>query len=152
MDAAVSGHAQAVLAEFGRTVGLDDPTFDADGHCVLGIDAVIVNLERDEEGGVLLLYSLIGRPVGNPAAVYAALLRAQYLGVESGGMTFGLRPGDDAVVMSRGLDLATLDVATFQSVLQAFVDTAEAWMARLPELDAASPVTERGAVLGGLRA
>jgi hypothetical protein len=100
---------------------------------------------------MLLLYSLIGRPVGNPAAVYKALLRAQYLGVESGGMTFGLRPGDDAVVLSRGLDLATLDVATFQAALQAFVDTAEAWMARLPGLGTAVSAEGGGPMPIGLR-
>ena len=134
----MSGRAQAVLTEFAWTVGLDDLAFDADGHCVLGIDAVIVNLERDEEGGMVVLYSVIGRPGGDATAVHRALLRAQYLGVETRGMTFGLRPEDDAVVLSRALDLATLDVASFQAALQAFVDMAEAWTARLPELGTAA--------------
>jgi hypothetical protein len=146
---------QQLLASFGREVGLPDLSFDDEGHCVLGIDAVVVNLEHDRSGGRLLLYSHLGTASGDLAAVYASLLRASYLGGGIAGLTLGLRPADDAVVISRWLETAMLDLPMFQSALQTFVDTAEAWMARLPELGTAAGDTSgsREATLPpGLRA
>jgi hypothetical protein len=146
---------QQLLASFGREVGLSDLAFDDEGHCVLGIDDVVVNLEYDQSAGRLLLYSHIGRPSGDLAAVHASLLRASYLGGGTAGLTFGLRPTDDAVVISRWLETAVLDPPMFQAALQVFVDTAEAWTARLPELGTAAGDTSgsRGPTMpSGLRA
>jgi hypothetical protein len=143
---------QELLSMFGRFVGLADLAFDEAGHCVLGIDGVVLNLERDATGGRLLIYSLVGRPAGDPATVYAALLRANYLGMDGTGMGFGLRPDDDGVVLSRWLEAATLDLPAFEAALQAFVDTAEAWTVRLAGPADGAPVSQAAPMPGGLRA
>lgn len=143
---------QELLAMFGRHIGLAGLAFDERGHCVLGIDDVVVNLEYDQPGGRLLVYGLIGRPEGDLADVYAALLRANYLGMAGTGMSLGLRPDDDGVVLSRWLDAALLDLPAFEAALQAFVDTAEAWTARLAGLGTEASAGHPLPMPGGLRA
>jgi hypothetical protein len=144
--------AQAVLESFGRQVGIEGLGFDEGGHCALAIDdKTVVNIEHDVPRERLLLYSLIGAPGGDLAAAYGAILRANYLGVETRGPTFGLRPDDDALVLSQYLPLVTLDLPTFEAALQNFVGVTEDWSARLPGLGA--PASEPApSPLGSLRA
>ena len=149
---AAGGGMQGLLAAFGRQVGLDDLAFGEDGHCVLAIDGVIVNLECDERRGLLLIYAALGMPDGDLAAVHAALLHANYLGIETNGMTLALRPQDNMLVMSRWLDTRPLDLQDFEAALQAFVDTAEAWTARLPGLGAGVAAASGSPAPGALRA
>ena len=144
--------AQDILQAFGRAVGLDDLAFDGGGHCALAIDdKTVINIEHDAPRERLLLYSLIGTPVGDLSAAYGAILQANYLGIETRGPTFGLRPDDDALVLSQYLPLATLDLPTFEAALQNFVGVTEDWSARLPGLGA--PASEPApSPLGSLRA
>ena len=144
--------AQAVLEAFGRQVGLEGLGFDDDGFCVLAIDdKTVINIEHDAPRERLLLYSLIGTPAGDLAAAYGVILRANYLGVETKGPTFGLRPADGALVLSQFLPLATLDPPSFESALQNFVEVTESWSAGLPKLgvaESAAPASPIGALRG----
>ena len=141
--------AQAVLQAFGRQIGIDGLAFE-DGHCALAIDRTMINIEHDAPRERLLLYSLIGMPGGDLAAAYGAILRASYLGVETKGPTFGLRPEDGALVLSQFLPVASLDAPTFEAALQNFSVT-EDWTSRLPGLGRVEPVRAHSPV-GSLRA
>lgn len=133
--------AQDILQAFGRAVGLDDLAFDEGGHCALAIDdKTVINIEHDAPRERLLLYSLIGTPDGDLSAAYGAILQANYLGIETRGPTFGLRPDDGSLVLSQFLPIATLDLPTFETALQNFVGVTEDWTGRLPALGAAAPV------------
>lgn len=132
--------AQEILQAFGRAVGLDDLAFDDGGHCALAIDdKTVINIEHDAPHDRLLLYSLIGTPEGDLSAAYGEVLRANYLGIETRGPTFGLRPEDGALVLSQFLPLAALDLPTFEAALQNFVGVAEDWTGRLPALGVEPP-------------
>ena len=145
----MTNSAQEILGAFARQVGIDDLAFE-DGHCALAIDKIVINIEHDAPRDRLLLYSLIGMPGGDLAASYRAILRANYLGVETKGTTLGLRPDDGALVLSQFLP-ATVDLPGFEATLQNFLEVTEAWTARLPELGAAAPASSPSPA-GSLRA
>ena len=125
---------RAVDCRIGRTVGLGDLALDEDGYCALLIDKdSVVNIELDEIGQQVLLYSLIGQPAGDPRATFEQLLRANYLGRGTGGAAFGLQP-EGGIVLSQWLAVPGLDLARLNAILERFVNQVEAWTQRLPQL------------------
>jgi hypothetical protein len=129
---------QALIGEFGRSIGLPDLELDEDNYCALLIDeGLVINMEFDEESRQLLLYSLLGQAAGDTRSVYERLLQANYVGRECGGATFGLRP-DNSVVLSQSLAVPGLDLKDFTARLERFVNEVEAWTKQLSQLGAAS--------------
>lgn len=145
---------QGLLGEFGRTIGLDGLELDEDDYCALLIDnSLVVNMEFDEAGKKLVLYSLIGEPNGERTAAYDQLLRANYLGRETGAASLGLHPDGKGVVLSQWLPMHGLDGERFTTELERFVNQTEAWTKRLPELGAnaggkAAPASEFPVIRG----
>jgi hypothetical protein len=130
--------AQELLGEFGRSTGLGELALDEDNYCALLIDdGLVINMEFDEQERQLVLYSLLGEPAVEPLAAYQRLLRANYLGRECGGATFGLRP-DNSVVLSQSMALPGLDLKDFTARLERFINEVEAWTKQLAQLGAAS--------------
>lgn len=65
---------QALLGEFGRSIGLSELALDDSGYGVLLFDeALVVNMEIDRTEQALLLYSLVGEPAGDPVAASASV-------------------------------------------------------------------------------
>ena len=132
-----------ILAQFGRTIGLDDLALDDEGYAALAIDnKLIVNLERDPNGERVLLYCAVGEPAGTPLEAYAMLLEANYLNRGTGGATLGLAPGSDMIVLSLFVPLASLDLPRFTRTIETFLTAAEQWSARMPHLGSGDPRTE----------
>jgi hypothetical protein len=130
---------QGLLGEFGRTIGLDDLELDEDDYCALLIDdSLVINMEFDDAGNKLVLYSLIGEPAGERTAAYDRLLRANYLGRETGAASLSLHPDGKGVVLSQWLPMPGLDGKRFTTELERFVNQTEAWTKRLPQLAASS--------------
>lgn len=121
----------SVLAAFGDGIGLDGLALDEAGIGTLFIDDVAVNLELDEGSGRLLLYAGLGIPEGDPAAIHVELLEANLFWQGTGGATLALQPETGAVLLVQALPVAGLDAIGFETALQRFVDTAEAWEQRL---------------------
>jgi hypothetical protein len=142
-----------ILAEFGRKTGTDGLALDDQGHCAIGVgDSIAVNLEDDGQG-LVVMYAVVGMAGGDLAATYRALLEANFLGMQGRGTTLGLRPGTGAVVLSQLLSSESLDQAGFETVLEAFVTTAEDWARRLEALETGSkPAPPSGPMIGSLRA
>ncbi|MFO1058436.1 MAG: type III secretion system chaperone [Dongiaceae bacterium] len=152
---------QQVIGEFGKSIGIDDLALDAEGYCCLAIDHdLIVNIELDATDGQLVLYSVVGQPGPDRAAVLETLMQANYLGQGTRGAILGLQPGTGAVVLSRALPADRLDLPAFNGALERFVNTAEDWMRRLagpaaaadPAAEAAAPAAPDFPIPPGLRA
>src|SRR5580765_2819858 len=127
-----------ILAQFGRTIGLDNLALDDEGYAALAIDdKLIVNLERDPNGERVLLYCAVGEPAGSPLEAYAMLLEANYLGRGTGGATLGLASDSDMIVLSLFVPLASLDLHGFTRTVEMFITVAEQWSARMAHLGTA---------------
>ncbi|MEJ0015041.1 MAG: type III secretion system chaperone [Acetobacteraceae bacterium] len=139
---------QRIIGEFGQTTGIDDLSLDDGGYCCLVIDQdLVINVEFDEAGQRLLLYSAVGRPDADRLPL---LMEANYLGQGTDGGTLGLQPGTGLLVLSREVPVVQLDVPVFHAALERFVNAAETWTGRLRE--AAAPVVLDIPPQGGIRA
>jgi len=126
-----------LLQEFGRTIGIPDLDLDDEGYCILVIDEkLVINMEFDQLGQQLLIYSLVGETSGDAARVHEQMLRSNYLGRDTGGATLGLRPEDGGVVLSQWVAVPGLDLPRFTAILETFVNQVDDWTRRLPELGA----------------
>lgn len=128
---------EAVLTDFGRLIGIADLEFDGRDRCILSFDdAMVVTIELEEANRRLLIYSSLGEPSGDLPGAYAELLRANYLGGQDGGAMLGLQPDGKAITLSQWVATPGLDATEFRATLERFVNAAEAWGKRLPQLGA----------------
>lgn len=130
-----------LLTDFGNALGLDGLSLDDSGYCCLSFDDVLLSIESVGDSSLVLLYSSLGtlREDAGPA-VCRQLLEANYFFQGTAGATIGLDGTTGAVVITRVVDVAGMEVLDWEAVIKAFVDAAESCAGRLdaaPASDAA---------------
>ena len=146
---------QQILGDFGKTIGLDDLGLDGAGYCCLMIDNdLVINIEFEEPDSRLMLYSVVGHPGADRAASLTAIMEANYLGRGTGGAILGLAPESGAIVLSRDVPIAGMDVPGFSETLERFVNMAESWSKKLGEAASSAQPADASEHLppGGIRA
>ncbi|WP_185961354.1 type III secretion system chaperone [Telmatospirillum sp. J64-1] len=145
--------AQQILAEFGRTIGLEELTFDAYGYCCLGFDNVLVNMELVPQAQQLMLYAHLGlAPQPASAELYESLLEANHFFRGTGGATIGVDPATRSIALVYALPLPSLTPVLLEAEIKGFVDIAESWMTRLDQPAGGTDTSEQqGPMFQGLR-
>lgn len=137
-----------LLGEFGREIGLDGLTLDADGHAALAFDDVLVNLELEEDDDRLLFYAYLGGIRGDAPAAMRAMLEANLFWRGADGGTLAMERATGGVVLELAVPAASLDRARLEAVLERFINTAEEWTQRLGAGEAAKAAdAEAGAAM-----
>lgn len=138
-----SSELNSLLQELGRQLGIPELSADETGHCTLSIDgAWALHIAWHEARNcVQCLTDLGGLPLHGREALMAQLLAANALFTGTQGATLALDPTREQVVLCREIGLTGLDYIAFEKGLEAFIEQAEHWRARL---DSAS-----SAVFGG---
>jgi hypothetical protein len=117
---------QALLGEFGRSIGLSELALDDSGYGVLLFDeALVVNMEIDRTEQALLLYSLVGEPAGDPVAAYQQALRANFRANRCDEAVLGMQPDGDGIVLSRWIAAPDLELSRFSTAMEQFVNAVE---------------------------
>jgi len=132
-----------LLRNFGASIGLPDLAPDDDGYCCLRIgDKVTVSLQYEPEGKDIALFSRLCQipPISRPEA-YEMMLSANLFWGQTRGGTLAIEPTDGVVFLLMKEKAQALENASFNSLLENFVEAAEDWQQRLEpfsdELDAA---------------
>lgn len=115
-----------LLTDFGKYLGLESLALDDNGHCGLSFDDIFVNIEAMDDSSFVLLYSSLGQvPENAGSEIYMRLLEANYFFQQTAGGTLGLEADTGLVVLSHVVDMANIDLSTWEAVMTAFVDAAE---------------------------
>jgi hypothetical protein len=141
----------AILAEFGKGIGIPQLAFDEGGYCCLFFDEIVVNLELDEETEQLSLYSNVGDlPEDVKPGFYEALLEANYFFRNTGGATLGIDRNARLVALVYRVSYPTLNLVQFERIIENFVNVTETWIRKVRELDAPgeAPAQESAGVPG----
>jgi hypothetical protein len=120
-----------LVQQLGKTVGIDDLAPDDNGYLCLTFDERPVNIE--ERDGIIFLYAALGPlPTDDPENLYRRLLSANCFYRETQGATLGV---DDrlGVLLFYQTPVAALEGNQFETILQNFINTADAWRGRLEE-------------------
>jgi hypothetical protein len=154
-----SGTLAGLLQDLGDSIGVAGLAPDAQGYCLIGIGEVLVTMQHEPERDELLLFTRLAVvPEPLHAAACIELLSANLFWIRSGGATFAFEPAEGAVYLQAREPMRVLDTPAFRRLLEGFVETAEAWTARLmalaaaPESAATEPPEPPLPVPGALRA
>ena len=125
--------ANAHVALLGRMLGLEDPSLDEGGACLLalGADDLIVSLGLDAAGCLRIMICL--DDVVPEGAQLAELLTANFAGVLTEGGTFALLPETGALVLHRRCGADELQAGGLADVVAGLAGAARHWRDRLRE-------------------
>jgi hypothetical protein len=137
---------RALLAAYGRSIGIPDLALDPQSVCRLVFDGdLAVNLEPVAGSDRLHVYSdLSGLPSPDHALVYRELMEAHLFGRSTGPAYFGCDSGLGQLFLVIPLETAGLDPARFSVHLDRFVEQARFWRAKLDRIDQPGERAEQG--------
>jgi hypothetical protein len=143
-EATATNEFAPILARLGEAVGIPDLALDEDAACMLEIDGLLFNLQWFEDSRALAVYAVVGAAEHGPRALplYTALLEANALGRDTGGLALGLHAGLDSLLLSGQVFVGDLegDDALYHYV-EFFAGQAKHWEARIREILAETPET-----------
>ena len=128
-----------ILAEFGKGLGLEGLTLDDSSSCTLIVREVMFTMLWDEASQSLLVFAPIGslRQTADEAALCRRMMEANCLGSGTGGLTLGVQPGLDAIILSGRIPGAALSAPALSRWIDVFTEQGVHWK---QELDFGSEV------------
>ncbi len=112
---------------FGQKIGVD-LSVDEDGLCALNIDDMRVSIQNIDEVGLVSVFGEIGDPPPQGLEeLLLAMLSANHLFQGTSGATISRDPETQKFYLCRCDVSSVLDLETFSSNLEKFVNTLETW-------------------------
>jgi Tir chaperone protein (CesT) family len=118
---------RAILADFGKTIGIPQIEFDAQGHCCLGFDEVVLNIEYNADLKHFLIYSALGPlPPVPDVSLMERLLDLNYASLIMGKGAIGVDRDARAIIFVERIALRGLTSKDFEDAIQSIVNRVEA--------------------------
>lgn len=141
----------SVLRQFGDNIGIPNLKLDEEDNCELCIDdQMTVDLEFATDRGELVLSTVVGQVTEiNRLEICETFLEANLFWRGTHGATVGLSREADLLYLCDKVAADTLCLEVFESMLDRFISTAEAWSRALDALHRATMKTipqEEGAI------
>ncbi|MEE4379677.1 MAG: type III secretion system chaperone [Candidatus Competibacteraceae bacterium] len=125
-------NAQAVLAELGTQLGVNQLTFNDEGLCSIGLDDFILNMELTTNGETLTLTAWLAViPEERRGEAAQRIADANYLFYGTQGATLGMNRSTGDVVLAVRMPTVTLTLARLSQAIENFIGIAESWQGRL---------------------
>ncbi|TFZ03249.1 type III secretion system chaperone [Ramlibacter rhizophilus] len=141
--------AEKLISKFGTLLTLPELRLDDHSNsCVLLFDGdIVLNIEFDEPTGQLILSTYLDElPVDSPEAILRELMVANLYWHRTDGATLGLEDATNGVILAQARMVTELDDASFEKMVETFVNQAERWKKRLGEaktsVNAAAPMAQ----------
>lgn len=128
--------ASKLIANFGTLLTLPELTLDEHSNsCVLLFDGdIVLNIEFDGETGNLILSAYLNElPLEAPESLLRELMIANLYWHRTDGATLGLEDATNGVILAQARAVTELDDASFEKMVEAFVNQAERWKKHIAE-------------------
>lgn len=127
---------KSLVKELGQVIQLPDLAPDEDGYCCLSFDEKItVHIQLDKDTNNLTFFTEIGQIEDvHKLDIYEQLLEANVFWLGTHGATLGVNTSTMMANLGYQEPIQSLDFQRFQQLLEGFVNTAESWIDKLPEL------------------
>lgn len=134
-----------LLTRFGQKVGLPDIGLDDDNFCMLRLDGALdLSIEFVENGEYAIFSARCGALVQDDGAhALRIIAEANFHWAGTGGGTLSLNARENTVYLQYREPTAQMDQIRLENVLQALVNNAEHWIARLAALEPVPAVASR---------
>jgi hypothetical protein len=134
---------QEIIAEFGRSIGLDGLALDEGNCCTLQFDAQVVTIEYLPDSDELYFYTRVGIVPAHEATrlrLFTFLLEADCFFRRTSGGVLGVDMEREAVVYTNKVGVGGwLNANLLGEYMQAFVNLAEEFARQLRDIDAQAP-------------
>lgn len=118
---------ETIIKALGEKIGIELVP-DAEGACQLAVDDMQVTIQQLPELQLVSVFAEIGEPPPeDPTSLYEAALAANHLFQGTSGATISRDADTGKLFLCRCDPLPLLDVDSFSSVLEKFVNTLEMW-------------------------
>lgn len=131
--------AEELITSLGAVLSLPELKLDdVTQSCVLLFDQdIVLNIEFDADGAQLILSTYLDTlSADEPERMLRELMVANLYWHRTDGATLGLEDGSNGLILADRRPLVALDPASFEKWTEAFVNQAERWKKRLPEIKA----------------
>lgn len=127
---------KSLVQELGQVIQLPDLAPDEDGYCCLSFDEKItVHIQLDKDTNNLTFFTEVGKVEdAHKLYVYEQLLEANVFWLGTHGATLGVNTSTMMANLGYQEPIQNLDFQRFQQLLEGFVNTAESWIDKLPEI------------------
>lgn len=133
---------KSLVKELGQVIQLTDLNPDEDGYCCLSFDEKItVHIQLDKDTNNLTFFTEVGKiEEEHKLYMYEQLLEANVFWLGTHGATLGVNTSTMMANLGYQEPIQNIDFQRFQQLLEGFVNTAESWIDKMPEiqLEAAS--------------
>lgn len=137
-----------LIANFGNMLTLPELTLDEKSNsCVLLFDGdIVLNIEFDDASGQLILSVYLDElPMHGAEPLLRELMIANLYWHRTDGATLGLEEATNGVILAQARGVTELEDASFEKMVETFVNQAERWKKRISgaKTDHALPETAR---------
>ncbi|HQU08662.1 MAG TPA: type III secretion system chaperone [Opitutales bacterium] len=124
------------LRRFSEETGIDTHSVEGQSGFQLAFtDGSQINFELSEEGHFFDVHlTLIEVPHDNKVAIYEALLAGHLFGIMSGGLSFGLSPEGDRLLIFTRVDLDDCLKEQLRSLVLTFAEVKQDWLSRIAQI------------------
>lgn len=117
----------ALLADFGRYIGIENLAADEGGECILSFDDVFLRFShRADQNELLVAAAVMDAPAHPSADFFASILELNATLAMHGEGSIGLEPGDDSILWFTARPMTEMAQQAFQDLVHRTVDCAEA--------------------------
>ena len=132
-----------LMGQFAAASGVTDAAADEMGAWHFSIDDMTVSFEADDMSGEMATYAEVGElPPEGREQLYRLMLESMFQGEGTDGATLSIAHDSDTVYLHRINPLAILDLESFKSMLERFVNVLEECGKMLDEFRAVIPAVK----------
>lgn len=131
-----------LIANLGKLLGLNGLTLQGGTHnCALEFDGnVTVTFEYHQPTEQMLLTAVLATlPAQDGEALLRELMAGNLSEFLQTGASLGFDKNSQSLILLQGRPVQELDDATFEKLVERFIDRAEAWKQRIESFDADAP-------------
>ncbi len=129
--------AEKLITNFGAMLTLPELRLDDKSHsCVLLFDGdIVLNIEFDDASGQIILSAYLDELADLHAeATLRELMVANLYWHRTDGATIGLEESTQGLILAQARGVTELDDASFEKLVETFVNQAERWKKRIASL------------------
>lgn len=117
-----------LIAEFGKSIGVEGVAFNDQDELRLYIDEDIIDLRYEKEKSLLTLIAALGTPlIGNNSEFYPNVLELNLVGILSGGGSVGLNRADNKLIYADSLPISETDTDDFNDFIARSLALVRTW-------------------------
>lgn len=131
-----------LISNFGVLLTLPELTLDEKSNsCVLLFDGdIVLNVEYDDPTAQIILSVYLDElPAGGAEPLLRELMIANLYWHRTDGATLGLEDATSGVIMAQARSVTDLDDASFEKMVETFVNQAERWKKRIAAVKSSGP-------------